>query len=85
MVIRADLPAPAESLRPSPQGRPITEWDELVDLQRRTVSPRAFTDPEVYQAEQERIFARCWLYVAHESQIPRPQVLYVDGGMMLGL
>jgi phenylpropionate dioxygenase-like ring-hydroxylating dioxygenase large terminal subunit len=45
---------------------------ELVDLERRTVSPRVFTDPEVYRAEQERIFARCWLYVAHESQIPQP-------------
>ncbi len=50
----------------------MTEWDELVDLRRRTVSPRVFTDPEVYGAEQERIFARCWLYVAHDSQIPRP-------------
>jgi len=47
-------------------------WAELVDLEQRTVSPRVFTDPDVYRAEQERLFARCWLYVAHESQIPRP-------------
>jgi len=50
----------------------MTTWGALVDRQRRTVSPRVFTDPEVYRAEQERIFARCWLYVAHESQIPQP-------------
>jgi phenylpropionate dioxygenase-like ring-hydroxylating dioxygenase large terminal subunit len=50
----------------------MAEWDELVDLEHRTVSPRAFTDPDVYRAEQERVFGRCWLYVAHESQIPQP-------------
>jgi 3-phenylpropionate/trans-cinnamate dioxygenase subunit alpha len=50
----------------------MAQGDELIDLEHRTVSPRVFTDPEVYRAEQERVFARCWLYVAHESQIPRP-------------
>jgi 3-phenylpropionate/trans-cinnamate dioxygenase alpha subunit len=50
----------------------MVECEELVDLARRTVSPRVFTDPEVYRTEQERVFARCWLYVAHESQIPQP-------------
>ena len=50
----------------------MADWDELVDLEHRTVSPRVFTDPDVYRAEQERIFARCWLYVAHETQIPQP-------------
>ena len=44
----------------------------LIDLERRTVSPRVFSDPEVHQAEQERIFTRCWLYVGHESQLPNP-------------
>jgi len=50
----------------------MAECDELVDLEHRTVSPRVFTDPDVYRAEQERVFGRCWLYVAHESQIPQP-------------
>jgi len=49
----------------------MAEWDELVDLEHRTVSPRVFTDPDVYRAEQDRVFGRCWLYVAHESQIPQ--------------
>jgi phenylpropionate dioxygenase-like ring-hydroxylating dioxygenase large terminal subunit len=29
-----------------------------------------FSDPEIYRLEMERVFARCWLYVAHESEIP---------------
>jgi hypothetical protein len=53
------------------RGETMAEWDELIDLERRTVSPRVFTDPDIYRAEQERVFGRCWLYVAHESQIPQ--------------
>jgi 3-phenylpropionate/trans-cinnamate dioxygenase subunit alpha len=48
------------------------EPTSLIDLANRTVSPRVFADPEIYRAEQERIFGRCWLYVAHDSQIPNP-------------
>jgi len=50
----------------------MTNWAELVDLERQTVSPRVFVDQEIYRDEQERIFGRCWLYVAHESQLPKP-------------
>src|SRR5260370_1155394 len=49
----------------------MPKWNELVDLEHRTVSPLAFTDPDVYRGEQDRIFARCWLYVAHDSQVPK--------------
>ncbi len=45
--------------------------EKLVDLEHKTVSPLVFTDPQVYRAEQERVFGRCWLYVAHESQLPQ--------------
>ena len=31
-----------------------------------------FADPAVYQMEMDRIFTRCWLFVAHESEIPSP-------------
>jgi phenylpropionate dioxygenase-like ring-hydroxylating dioxygenase large terminal subunit len=31
----------------------------------------AYTDPAVFALEQERIFRRAWLYVAHESEVPR--------------
>lgn len=32
----------------------------------------AYVDPEVFRLEQERIFRRVWLYLAHESEIPAP-------------
>lgn len=31
-----------------------------------------FSDPELYRLELERIFARCWLCVGHEAEIPQP-------------
>jgi benzoate/toluate 1,2-dioxygenase alpha subunit len=36
------------------------------------VHTRAYSDPEIFQLEMERIFARTWVYVAHESEIPLP-------------
>ena len=36
------------------------------------ISRRIFIEPEIYQQELERIFARCWLYLCHDSQIPQP-------------
>lgn len=36
-----------------------------------SVHRSVYTDPAVFLAEQERIFRRAWLYVGHESQIPR--------------
>lgn len=31
-----------------------------------------FSDPELYRLEMDRIFTKCWLFVAHESEIPAP-------------
>jgi len=42
------------------------------NLETGLISRRIFFDPEIYQAELERVFARCWIYLAHDSQIPLP-------------
>jgi phenylpropionate dioxygenase-like ring-hydroxylating dioxygenase large terminal subunit len=45
-----------------------TAVDPAAGLVNRVV----LSDPDIYEQELERIFARCWLFVAHESQIPEP-------------
>jgi phenylpropionate dioxygenase-like ring-hydroxylating dioxygenase large terminal subunit len=42
----------------------------LVDLEHGTVNRKIFSDPAIYREELDRVFARCWLYLAHESQLP---------------
>ncbi len=36
------------------------------------LSGRAYTDPEVFKLEMEKIFYRTWIFVAHESEISEP-------------
>jgi phenylpropionate dioxygenase-like ring-hydroxylating dioxygenase large terminal subunit len=44
-----------------------------MDLVREgAVHRAAYIDPAVFALEQERIFRRVWLYVAHESEVPKP-------------
>jgi phenylpropionate dioxygenase-like ring-hydroxylating dioxygenase large terminal subunit len=48
------------------------DLNRLVDDGNGLVSRRIYIEPEIYEQELERIFARCWLYLCHETQIPRP-------------
>lgn len=49
-----------------------TDVRGLVDADRGLVSRRIFIEQDIYQQELEQIFARCWLFLCHESQIPHP-------------
>ena len=44
----------------------------LIDLDTGQISREIFVNEEIYAEEQERVFARAWLFVGHESQIPNP-------------
>ena len=44
--------------------------DDFVSLEYGTSTRRIFSDAEIYELEMERIFARAWLFMCHESQIP---------------
>ena len=53
-------------------GGMMTDPRSLVDAERGLVSRRIFIEPEIYEQELAQIFARCWLFLCHESQIPHP-------------
>ncbi|WP_093281854.1 aromatic ring-hydroxylating oxygenase subunit alpha [Solimonas aquatica] len=36
------------------------------------VARRSFTESAILREEYERIFDRCWLYLGHESELPKP-------------
>ena|SRR6516165_10920755 len=49
-----------------------TDFGGLVDAENGLISRRIFIEPEIYAQELERIFARCWLFLWQETQIPQP-------------
>ncbi len=48
------------------------DMKDLVDTKRGLISPRIFNERGIYEQELEQIFARCWLFLCHETQIPKP-------------
>ena len=61
----------ATSSRPTKR-KPVDHLESLMDLERGLLGRRLFIDQEVYQQELVNIFARSWLFLAHDSMIPNP-------------
>ncbi len=49
-----------------------TTLDDLIDIDMNEVSMRVMDDEELYRYEMERIFAKTWLLLAHDTEIPNP-------------
>lgn len=50
---------------------PLSNRDR-VDLREGVISREIFMSQEIHHAELENLFPRAWLFVGHESQVPRP-------------
>ena len=45
-------------------------FDHLVALGKGEINRAIFSDPDIYQRELKQIFAKCWLFLGHRSQLP---------------
>lgn len=48
----------------------MNTYSEMINIQKGLVDRKIFVDQEIYQDELKLIFGRCWLYLAHESELP---------------
>jgi len=55
---------------PKTRLRDNTDLQDLVSEDRAQISRRVYVDPELYELEQERLFRRAWLFLAHETELP---------------
>jgi phenylpropionate dioxygenase-like ring-hydroxylating dioxygenase large terminal subunit len=51
---------------------PRFDLDDLIQLDRGRVHASIYTDPEIFREEMQRIFFTTWVFIGHESEIPRP-------------
>lgn len=56
--------------RSNMRGSVEVPYDRLVLDDR--VHDRVYTDPDIFEAEIDRIFHRGWVFVGHEGEVPRP-------------
>ncbi|MGH7960348.1 MAG: aromatic ring-hydroxylating oxygenase subunit alpha, partial [Candidatus Binatia bacterium] len=54
----------------SPQAPDTQQWDDLVQPDR--VHRSLYTDPAIFELEMRKIFGGAWVYLGHESEIPKP-------------
>ncbi len=50
----------------------MIDANSFIDFEKGSVDRRIYWEPEIYALELERLFARAWLFVAHESQVAEP-------------
>ena len=49
-----------------------TESEIAALVEPTRVHRNVYTDPEIFDLEMERIWAKSWIYIGHESQVPEP-------------
>lgn len=50
----------------------VEELKKMIDLKDGRIDRRIFWEDWIYQLELEKLFAKSWLFVAHESQVAKP-------------
>ncbi len=50
----------------------MIDLDSIADIGKGVVAPAIYTDPDLYQLELANVFGRSWLFLAHDSQLPKP-------------
>jgi phenylpropionate dioxygenase-like ring-hydroxylating dioxygenase large terminal subunit len=56
----------------------VTDYTSLVDDAGGSISREIFVDDHIYADELEKIFAKAWLFVGHESQVKNPGDFFVS-------
>src|SRR5688572_8517682 len=60
------------------QAEERAQFLKMVDSEKGVIERAMFADEEIFEQEMEQIFARCWLFVAHDVMIPNPGDFYLN-------